>query len=169
MGCAQIQPEVAQYPIKRLPSGFPWKIWERACGTGSVLGVLSRTTGSYNLIIFYELALSLVICPFPAILFSWGAPSIITHPFFRLFSDMFEVLCSTPRVFSITSVFSLVFLLNNLRVIGSYIRSWKRPGDLPRVIEILCLFAREKTQQILSRVEDHPGFPNNANKYLFLP
>jgi hypothetical protein len=25
---------------------------------------------SYNLIIFYELALSLVICPFPAILFS---------------------------------------------------------------------------------------------------
>ena len=27
------------------------------------------------------------------------------------------------------------------RLIGSYIRSWKRPGDLPRVIEILCLFA----------------------------
>jgi hypothetical protein len=24
---------------------------------------------------------------------------------------------------------------------GSYIRSWERPGDLPRVIEILCLFA----------------------------
>jgi hypothetical protein len=22
----------------------------------------------------------------------------------------------------------------------SYIRSWERPGDLPRVIEILCLF-----------------------------
>jgi hypothetical protein len=31
-------------------------------------------------------------------------------------SDLFEVLCSTPRVFSITSAFSLVFLLNNLRV-----------------------------------------------------
>jgi hypothetical protein len=28
-----------------------------------------------------------------------------------------------------------------LRLIGSYIRSWERPGDLPRVIEISCLFA----------------------------
>jgi hypothetical protein len=28
-----------------------------------------------------------------------------------------------------------------VRVIGSYIRSWERPGDLPSVIEILCLFA----------------------------
>ena len=27
------------------------------------------------------------------------------------------------------------------RIIRSYIRSWERPGDLPRVIEILCLFA----------------------------
>ena len=27
------------------------------------------------------------------------------------------------------------------RLIGSYIRSCERPGDLPRVIEILCLFA----------------------------
>ena len=27
------------------------------------------------------------------------------------------------------------------RLIGSYIRSWERPGALPRVIEILCLFA----------------------------
>ena len=26
-------------------------------------------------------------------------------------------------------------------IIGSYIRSWERPGDLPRVIEMLCLFA----------------------------
>ena len=26
-------------------------------------------------------------------------------------------------------------------IIGSYIRSWERPGDLQRVIEILCLFA----------------------------
>ena len=55
--------------------------------------MLSRTSGSYSLIIFYELALSLVICPFPAILNSWGVPSIITQPFFRVFSDMFEVLC----------------------------------------------------------------------------
>ena len=55
--------------------------------TGSALGVLSRTSGSYNLIIFYELALSLVFCPFPAILFSWGALSMITQPFFRVFSN----------------------------------------------------------------------------------
>jgi hypothetical protein len=27
------------------------------------------------------------------------------------------------------------------RIIGSYIRSCERPGDLPRVIEMLCLFA----------------------------
>ena len=32
------------------------------------------------------------------------------------------------------------FYTNN-RLIGSYIRSWERPGDLPRVIEMLCLFA----------------------------
>jgi hypothetical protein len=38
--------------------------------------VLSRTSVSYNLIIFCELALSLVFCPFPALLCSWGAPSI---------------------------------------------------------------------------------------------
>ena len=30
-------------------------------------GVLSMTSGSYSFIIVYELALSLVICPFPAI------------------------------------------------------------------------------------------------------
>ena len=41
---------------------------------GSALGVISRTSASYNRF----LAHSLVICPFPAILFSWGAPSIIT-------------------------------------------------------------------------------------------
>ena len=28
-----------------------------------------------------------------------------------------------------------------VRLIGTYIRSWERPSDLPRVIEILCLFA----------------------------
>ena len=30
---------------------------------------------------------------------------------------------------------------SNQRLIGSYIRSWERPGDLLRVIEMLCLFA----------------------------
>ena len=69
--------------------------------TGSALGVLSRTSGSYNLIIFYELALSLVICPFPTVLFSWGAPSIITFLTkvccFRICS---RLLCSTPSSLS---------------------------------------------------------------------
>jgi hypothetical protein len=31
--------------------------------------------------------------------------------------------------------------MNTGRLIGSYIRSWERPGDLPRVIEMLCFFA----------------------------
>ena len=71
--------------IKRHPQSFPWKIWERAYAIESALRVLSRTFGSYNLIIFCELALSLVFCPFPALLFSWGSPSIITQPFFGCF------------------------------------------------------------------------------------
>jgi hypothetical protein len=33
----------------------------------------------------------------------------------------------------------MMILIKSL--IGSYIRSWERPGDLPRVIKILCLFA----------------------------
>ena len=37
----------------------------------------------------------------------------------------------------------LAYWSNCQRIIGSYIRSWERPGDLPRVIEILCLFASE--------------------------
>jgi hypothetical protein len=69
--------------------------------TGSALVVLSRTSGSYNLIIFYKLALSLVICTFPAILCSWGAPSIITFLTkvccFRICS---RLLCSTPSSLS---------------------------------------------------------------------
>ena len=35
----------------------------------------------------------------------------------------------------------------NSRLIGSYIRSWERPGDLPRVIEILCLFAAKRVKR----------------------
>jgi hypothetical protein len=74
---------------------------------GSALGVLSRTSGSYSLIIFYELALSLIICPFPAILFTLRAPSIITQPFFK---GVFGY------VFHHVRVLVVVFLLNNLRV-----------------------------------------------------
>ena len=36
---------------------------------------------------------------------------------------------------------SVIFFVWMERIIGSYIRSWERSGDLPRVIEILCLFA----------------------------
>jgi hypothetical protein len=32
-------------------------------------------------------------------------------------------------------------IFSDVRLIRSYIRSWERPGDLPQVIEILCLFA----------------------------
>ena len=35
----------------------------------------------------------------------------------------------------------LSLMITTPRIIGSYICSWERPGDLPRVIEILCLFA----------------------------
>jgi hypothetical protein len=74
-----------------------WKIWKKLVilRTSPFTGYLLLpchfifSIVSYNLIIFYKLALSLVICPFPAILFSWRAPSIITQPFFRVFSDMF--------------------------------------------------------------------------------
>jgi len=37
--------------------------------------------------------------------------------------------------------FSSEFKIELYSLIGSYIRSWERPGDLPRVIEMLCLFA----------------------------
>ena len=41
-------------------------------------------------------------------------------------------------------IYFLIYLISSdilTRIIGSYIRSWERPGDLPRVIEILCLLA----------------------------
>jgi hypothetical protein len=39
------------------------------------------------------------------------------------------------------SYWSMAGVSRSSRLIGSYICSWERPGDLPRVIEILCLFA----------------------------
>jgi hypothetical protein len=41
-----IRPSGAFWPEMTSPVGFPWKIWERACGTGSVLRVLSMTSTS---------------------------------------------------------------------------------------------------------------------------
>ena len=56
--------------------------------------------------------------------------------------------------------------------IGTYLRCWESPGDLPLVIEILFLFARfaplhsRKDIKFLSLVEDHPVFPKNVCKNL---
>ena len=49
------------------------------------------------------------------------------------------------------------------RLIGSYIRSWQKD------LVIFHEWYKWKETKFLSRVEDHPGFPNNACKYLFLP
>jgi hypothetical protein len=71
---------------------------------GSALGVLSRTSAS---MIVYELTLSLVICPFPAILFSWGAPSIIT---FLTKVCCFRICCVVLQAVQGVSAFSLWYL-----------------------------------------------------------
>jgi hypothetical protein len=68
---------------------------------GSALGVLSRTSAS---MIVYELTLSLVICPFPAILCSWGAPSIIT---FLTKVCCFRICCVVLQAVQGVSAFSL--------------------------------------------------------------
>ena len=53
-----------------------------------------------------------------------------------------EHRCSSPIFSGDRLVQSLVFCVVFCKsLIGSYIRFWERPGDLPRVIEILCLFA----------------------------
>jgi hypothetical protein len=60
------------------------------------------------------------------------------------------------------------------RLIGSYIRSWERPGDLPRVIEILCLFAsgaqrNEREDTTISITSGRsPGLSQQRNIYLCL-
>ena len=63
-----------------------------------------------------------------------------------------------------------------MSLIGSYIRSWERPGDLPRVIEILCLFHEwsaakraKRNKKFYHEWKITRAFPNNACKYLFLP
>ena len=51
---------------------------------------------------------------------------------------------------------------NIQRLIGSYIRSWERPGDLPRVIDILCLFASgaQRNETTISITSGRsPGLP----------
>jgi hypothetical protein len=68
---------------------------------------------------------------------------------------------------------SLVFNSTG-RLIGSYIRSWERPGDLPRVIEMLCLFAggaqrnERKGTKISITSGRSPGL-SQQRMYLFLP
>ena len=107
VGYAHAQPEVGDFSLLAslltgndviklhvIPYAFPWKIWQRACTTGSALGMLSRTSASYILIIFHELALSLVFSSFLATLLSWGAPWIITQPWITVFN--FTFLCVLP-------------------------------------------------------------------------
>jgi hypothetical protein len=72
--------------------------------TGSALGVLSRTSASY----YRFLALSLVICPFPAIFM--GAPSIMVFTY-GVFGYVRYVLQVVYHVRVLT-----VGVLNNLRV-----------------------------------------------------
>jgi len=60
-----------------------------------LIGVFSTTSASYNLIIFYELALLLVICPFPAILFSLSA-SYNLIIFYELALSL--VICPFPAI-----------------------------------------------------------------------
>ena len=56
--------------------------------------------------------------------------------------------------------------------IGTYMRCWESPGDLPLVIEIVVSFRRfaalhsRKDIKFLSLVEDHPVFPKNVCKNL---
>ena len=53
--------------------------------------------------------------------------------------------------------------------IGTYMRCWESPGDLPLVIEMLCLFAsgaqrnERKDITFLSLVKDHPVFLKNVH------
>jgi hypothetical protein len=56
----------------KLNSEKRWKIQRKSKLNSEKIGkwVLFSLSASYNLINFYELAFSLVICPFPAILFS---------------------------------------------------------------------------------------------------
>jgi len=55
--------------------------------------------------------------------------------------------------------------MQSKRLIGSYIRSWEKPGDLPRVIEMLCLFAsgaqrnEQKKTKIYIPSGRSPGLP----------
>ena len=54
---------------RKLATGSAFPRFFLSSSTKCWLGMFSTTSTSYNLIIFYELALLLVICPFPAILF----------------------------------------------------------------------------------------------------
>jgi hypothetical protein len=75
--------------------------------------ILFSLCASYNLIIFYELALLLVICPFPAILFSLSA-SYNLIIFYELALSL--VICPFPRhfIFIITLFISIITFLTKV-------------------------------------------------------
>jgi hypothetical protein len=75
---------------------------------------------------------------------------------------------SLPNYFDMTSYHW------NVRLIGFYIRSLESPGDLPRVIEILCLFASgaqrnsEKKQNFYHEWRITRAFPTtHVSTYFF--
>jgi hypothetical protein len=68
--------------------------------------ILFSLSGSYNLIIYYELALLMVICPFPAILFSLSA-SYNLIIFYELV--LLLVICPFPAIlFSLSASYNLI-------------------------------------------------------------
>jgi hypothetical protein len=97
----------------------------------SPASILFSLSASYNLIIFYELALLLVICPFPAILFSLSAsynliifyelalywlsapsPPFYFHNYIIYFNNyiFYKSLSPPPPIFPLFSLFNLLFL-----------------------------------------------------------
>ena len=97
-GCAHLQPEVAHYPP--LVGPFPLENIRARMRDRKCPRVVSRTLASY----YPFPALSLIICPFPAILFSSRAPSIIT---FLTKVCCFRICCVVLQAVQGVSAFSL--------------------------------------------------------------
>ena len=75
-------------------SSLAFCLFDRPCPY-SPAGILLSLSASKNLIIFYELALLLVICPFPAILFSLSAAYNLII-FYELALSL--VICPFPTI-----------------------------------------------------------------------
>jgi hypothetical protein len=87
-----------------------------------------------------EIALSLVIYPFPAILFSWGAPSIEGHSAFIQACDWLYIEAALTFFFSFFSILFFFFL---------FLRKFER-GVFYRCI-YFCLVINTSQQLIFCR------------------